>query len=121
MPGTVADTPVWTKWTFTVMDTGDLTLNLADLNDVTGNNIGGPASAIYLYGGNDGSSSQNALTGLYVDNITLTVIPKDMEPPSVPTGLTQTNLTDTSVEQLGSVHGRQRGVRISRCQQSRPR
>lgn len=100
VPGTPAAEPVWTEWTFTVEPEGDLVLTFGELDPVTGNNIGGPATQILLYGGNDGSGSQNALTGLYIDSITITTpdFSGDTEAPSVPTGLTVSGIEDRSVD-----------------------
>jgi hypothetical protein len=80
------------------------------LDDVTGNNLGGPASMILLYGGNDGSSSLNALTGLYVDYITISEVPPDTEAPSVPTGLAASNVTDSSVDLMWDAATDNKGV-----------
>lgn len=110
MPGTPAAEPVWTEWTFHVTASGDLTLTLSGQDPVTGNNIGGAASTIYLYGGNDGSSSQNALTGLYVDNIALTAVPQDTTPPSQVTGLTAVDVSNTEVELAWDPADDDRGV-----------
>jgi hypothetical protein len=60
-------------------------------------NIGGAATTIYLFGGNV-AGTNDPFSGLYVDNVTLTEIPGDSEPPSAVTGLTVSNLTDTSLE-----------------------
>lgn len=77
VPGTVASEPVWTTWVFTVLSDGEATVLLNELNPVTGNNLGGSAELILLYGGNDGSNSQGALTGLYVDDVTVVILEEE--------------------------------------------
>lgn len=75
-PGTPADSPVWMDWTFTFNAAGDVSYNLAGSPSLTGN-VGVGNMSIMLYGGNDGSSSLNALTGLYIDDISIvTVVPE---------------------------------------------
>ena len=96
VPGSVADEPVWMTWTFTVMADGETTIQLNEMNKIIGDNLGGPATSIFLYGGN-----QNALVGLYIDDISIKIAPSgppDLEAPSVPTGLVASNVTDTSVD-----------------------
>ncbi len=70
----------WGTWTFTIALDGAVTVELNDLGPATTSwitkNIGDIPTEIWLYGGRNHATAGTFLSGVYLDNITITAVPE---------------------------------------------